>query len=167
MLPKLVPCDLQCYLDTANHMPLALDLFIMVLKEPWAVRQFMKALGTTQLASEARPLARRIARAAAGMCKNLPPKIHDLDPRVGLERASITRQYGLMNMGFLVTLKRFAILTKEQKPAKCARNGKSRPTQHKRASKSEQFEFLGKMYVVQQNPRELQEFVEIEGAMSE
>ena len=55
--------------------------------------------------------------------------------------------------------KRFAILTTEQKPAQCAINGKPSPTQHKRAPKSEQFEFLGKMYVVQQNPRELREFI--------
>ena len=61
LLPKLWPCDLQCYLGTADHMPLALDVFIMLLKEPWAVREFMKALGTTRLASEAQPRALQIA----------------------------------------------------------------------------------------------------------
>ena len=98
-------------------MPLALDVFIMLLKEPWAVREFMKALGTTSLASEAQPLARQIARAAADVCKNLPSPIHELDPRVAVERASISRQYGLLHMGFLATLKRFAILRVEQPPA--------------------------------------------------
>ena len=91
MLPKLVPCDLQCYLDTANHMPLAVDLFILLLKEPWAVREFMTALGTTQLASKAGALAEQIASAVADMRKGLPSKTHDLDPRVRLERASICR----------------------------------------------------------------------------
>ena len=75
LLPKLYPCDLQYYSSTANHMPLALDLFIMLLKEPWAVREFMKALGTTSLASEAQSLARQIGRSAADMCKNLPSPI--------------------------------------------------------------------------------------------
>ena len=113
MLPKLVPCDLQCYLETANHMPLAVGLLIMPLKEPWALRQFVAALGTTQLASKAGPLADQIASAVADMCKGLPSKIHDLDPRVRLERASIGRQYGLMHMGFIVTLKRFAFIMKK------------------------------------------------------
>ena len=40
------------------------------------------------------------------------------------------------------------------------RKGKPRPTQHNRASESEQFLYEGETYAVQQNPRELQEFVE-------
>ena len=64
--------------------------------------------------------------------------------------------------GCLATLKRFAILRKEQPPAKRARKDEPRPTQHNRASGSEQFLYEGKTYAVQQNPRELQEFVETE-----
>ena len=91
LLPKFCPCDLQWYLGTSNHMPLAFDLFIMLLKEPRAVRQFVAALGTTQLASKAGALAEQIASAVADMRKGLPSKTHDLDPRVRLERASICR----------------------------------------------------------------------------
>ena len=154
MLPKLWPCDLQCYLGTAKDMPLALDLCIMLLKEPWAVREFMKALGATSPASEAQPLARQIASAAAEMCKNLPSPIQELDPRVALERASISRQFGLLHIGFLSTLRRFAILIKmDQLPAKRKKV--------KRASENEQFLlYEGEAYVVQQDPHELQEFVE-------
>ena len=146
-------------------MPLALDLFIMLLKEPWAVREFMKALGTTSLASEAEPLARQIGRSAADAYKTLPSPINKLDTRVAVERASISRQYGLVQMGFLVTMKRFGILREEQPPkeqpcGKRAKKSKPDPTQHNRASESEQISWEGKKYAVQENPPELQEFVE-------
>ena len=64
-------------------------------------------------------------------------------------------------------MKRFGILREEQPPeeqprVKRARKSKLGPTQHNRASGCEQFVYEGKTYAVQQNPRELQEFVETE-----
>ena len=114
--------------------------------------------------TEAKSLARQIGRSAADVCKNLPSPINALDPRVALERASISRQYGLVHMGFLATMKRFGILREEQPPeeqprVRRARRCKLGPTQHKRASGSEQFLYDGKTYAVQKNLRELQEFV--------
>ena len=161
LLPKLWPCDLQCYLGTAGHMPLALDVFIMLLKEPWAVREFKKALGTTSPASDAQSLARQIGHSAADMCKQLPSPIRVLDERVAFERASISRQYGLLHMGFIATMKRFGILKEVQPPQgqPCVKRARTASTQLNPGAESEQLFYGGRWFAVQRNPCELQEFV--------
>ena len=113
------------------------------------MRQFMKEMDTQLLPSEAEPLARHIGHSAANMCKKLPSRIQNLDWKVPLERKSINRQRGLVHMGFLATMKRFAILREVELP--------DEPEPVKRGRRSSQyfqdlFLYEGKMYAVQHEP---------------